>query len=131
MRERYAPFPADRVLPSDTVLVDAVNGVLAADGGAGVKLYLRKHPTAASPRPLQTGTLNRLLMTRMPLRIYCSFASKQSPDEFGNVLVSEHSTAASVLYAAIERLSLPLDGAYALVLTCDQQGRLCEQEERA
>jgi len=127
-RERAGPrFPADRVLPGDTVLVDAVNGVLAADGGAGVKLYLRKNPTATSPRPLQTGTLSRLLMTRMPLRIYCSFASKQSPDEFSNVLVSEHSTAASVLFAAIERLSLPVDGAYALVLTCDQQGRGREQ----
>ena len=100
----------------------------AADGNGGAKLYLRKRADAAPSTPLSQGS-SRLLMTRMPMRIYCDFVAKtKAGDEFSTVLVSDSSTATSVLFSALEKFNLPRNEAYALYMYTEEQRKPDEEE---
>ena len=104
-------------------IVQKVEESAAETGGASAKLYLRKRmDPSATTNPLNPAS-SRLLMSRMPMRVYCEVATKgKNGEEYSTVLVSDTSTAASVLFSAVEKFDLPRNESYVLFMYCDEKG---------
>ena len=85
------------------------------------KLYLRKRESAMASIGMLQQASSRMLMSRMPMRIYCDFLPKGA-EEFSTVLVSDGSTAASVLFSAAEKFGLPRSEPYMLCMIGDDRG---------